>query len=103
MLKIYLAQFVWQLLKYCRIVDTRPLIFFLFDVGPNDYSYHQPSHPEQGYDRPYEDSSQHYYEGGNSQYSQQQETYQQGPPQQQGYAQQQYTTQQGYPAQQQGY
>ncbi|XP_048384621.1 protein SSXT isoform X3 [Stegostoma tigrinum] len=71
--------------------------------GPNDYSYHQASYPEQGYDRPYEDSSQHYYEGGNSQYSQQQETYQQGPPQQQGYAQQQYTTQQGYPGQQQGY
>ncbi|XP_078397288.1 protein SSXT isoform X5 [Cetorhinus maximus] len=40
---------------------------------------------------------------GNSQYSQQQDTYQQGPPQQQGYPQQQYTTQQGYPTQQQGY
>ncbi|XP_078071748.1 protein SSXT isoform X2 [Mustelus asterias] len=40
---------------------------------------------------------------GNSQYNQQQDTYQQGPPQQQGYPQQQYTTPQGYPTQQQGY
>uniref|UniRef100_A0A2I3SV76 SS18 subunit of BAF chromatin remodeling complex n=1 Tax=Pan troglodytes TaxID=9598 RepID=A0A2I3SV76_PANTR len=32
--------------------------------GHNDYGYQQPSYPEQGYDRPYEDSSQHYYEGG---------------------------------------
>ncbi|XP_078397284.1 protein SSXT isoform X2 [Cetorhinus maximus] len=74
-----------------------------YSDGPNDYSYQQPSYPEQGFDRPSEDSSQHYYEGGNSQYSQQQDTYQQGPPQQQGYPQQQYTTQQGYPTQQQGY
>lgn len=41
---------------------------------------------------------------GNSQYGQQQEAYQQGPPQPQGYpAQQQYPAQQGYPGQQQGY
>lgn len=33
-------------------------------TGHNDYGYQQPSYPEQGYDRPYEDSSQHYYEGG---------------------------------------
>ncbi|XP_061095152.1 protein SSXT-like isoform X2 [Conger conger] len=73
--------------------------------GHNDYGFQQPSFPEQGYDRPYEDSSQHYYEGGNSQYAQQQEAYQQGPPQAQGYPpqQQQYPGQQGYPGQQQGY
>ncbi|KAE8598626.1 hypothetical protein XENTR_v10016881 [Xenopus tropicalis] len=72
--------------------------------GHNDYGYQQPSYPEQGYDRPYEDSSQHYYEGGNAQYSQQQESYQ-GPQQQQGYPpqQQQYAGQQAYPGQQQGY
>lgn len=41
---------------------------------------------------------------GNAQYGQQQEAYQQGPPQQQGYPpQQQYPGQQGYPPQQQGY
>ncbi|XP_078397285.1 protein SSXT isoform X3 [Cetorhinus maximus] len=50
-----------------------------------------------------ESMNQQYYSDGNSQYSQQQDTYQQGPPQQQGYPQQQYTTQQGYPTQQQGY
>ncbi|XP_058878080.1 protein SSXT-like isoform X6 [Acipenser ruthenus] len=74
--------------------------------GLNDYGYQQPSYPEQGNDRPYEDSSQHYFEGGNSQYTQQQEAYQQGPPQQQGYPpqqQQQYPGQQAYPGQQQGY
>uniref|UniRef100_A0ABI7WF49 SS18 N-terminal domain-containing protein n=1 Tax=Felis catus TaxID=9685 RepID=A0ABI7WF49_FELCA len=73
-------------------------------TGHNDYGYQQPSYPEQGYDRPYEDSSQHYYEGGNSQYGQQQDAYQ-GPPPQQGYPpqQQQYPGQQGYPGQQQGY
>ncbi|XP_066575670.1 protein SSXT isoform X2 [Amia ocellicauda] len=73
--------------------------------GHNDYGYQQSSYPEQGYDRPFEDSSQHYYEGGNSQYAQQQEAYPQGPPQQQGYPpqQQQYPGQQGYPGQQQTY
>uniref|UniRef100_UPI00398EB304 protein SSXT isoform X2 n=1 Tax=Pristiophorus japonicus TaxID=55135 RepID=UPI00398EB304 len=74
-----------------------------YSDGPSDYSYQQASFTEQGFDRPYEDSSPHCYEGGSSQYGQQQDAYQQGPPQQQGYAQQQYTTQQGYPAQQQGY
>ncbi|XP_078543527.1 protein SSXT isoform X3 [Lissotriton helveticus] len=72
--------------------------------GHSEYGYQQPSYPEQGYDRPREDSSPHYYEGGNAQYAQQQDTYQ-GPPQQQGYAPppQQYPNQQGYPGQQQGY
>ncbi|XP_078254129.1 protein SSXT isoform X4 [Rhinoraja longicauda] len=40
---------------------------------------------------------------GNPQYGQQQDAYQQGPPQQQGYPAQQYTAQQGYAPQQQGY
>ncbi|XP_023682512.1 protein SSXT isoform X1 [Paramormyrops kingsleyae] len=77
--------------------------------GHNDYGFQQPSYPEQGYDKPYEEPSQHYYDGGNSQYGQPQEAYQQGPPQQQGYPaqqqqqQQQYPGQQGYPGQQQGY
>ncbi|XP_058872445.1 protein SSXT isoform X2 [Acipenser ruthenus] len=65
--------------------------------GHTDYGYRQPLYPEQGYER------------GNSQYTQQQEAYQQGPPQQQGYPpqqqqqQQQYPGQQAYPGQQQGY
>ncbi|XP_062916421.1 protein SSXT isoform X1 [Mobula hypostoma] len=71
--------------------------------GSNDYSYQHPSYPEQAFERPYEDPLQHYYEGGNPQYGQQQDAYQQGPPQQQSYPQQQYATQQGYPPQQQGY
>ncbi|KAL7984347.1 hypothetical protein Chor_002917, partial [Crotalus horridus] len=90
------------LVDYCM----RPLTFLpvscRIDVGHSDYGYQQPSYPEQGYDRPYEDSSQHYYEGGNAQYSQQQDAYQ-APPQQPGYQQQQYPGQQGYPGQQQGY
>lgn len=45
-----------------------------------------------------------FFSVGNAQYGQQQEAYQQGPPQQQGYPpQQQYTGQQGYPGQQQAY
>ncbi|CAJ0946856.1 unnamed protein product [Ranitomeya imitator] len=59
----------------------RPWELWMQVTGHNDYGYQQPSYPEQGYDRPYEDSSQHYYEGGNTQYAQQQESYQ-GPPQQ---------------------
>lgn len=51
-----------------RVFTQRPLTFLpvscRIDVGHNDYGYQQPSYPEQGYDRPYEDSSQHYYEGG---------------------------------------
>lgn len=51
-----------------RVFTQWPLTFLpvscRIDVGHNDYGYQQPSYPEQGYDRPYEDSSQHYYEGG---------------------------------------
>lgn len=57
------------ILKFnCRVFTQWPLTFLpvscRIDVGHNDYGYQQPSYPEQGYDRPYEDSSQHYYEGG---------------------------------------
>ncbi|XP_062897274.1 calcium-responsive transactivator-like isoform X2 [Mobula hypostoma] len=70
--------------------------------GHSEYAYQQ-SYAEQGYERSFEESSQHYYEGGNSQYAQQQTAYQQGPTQQQTYTQQQYPSQQSYPGQQQGY
>ncbi|KAE8574573.1 hypothetical protein XENTR_v10003484 [Xenopus tropicalis] len=73
------------------------------DAGHGDYSYQQSTYGEQSYDRTFEDSSQHYYEGGNAQYSQQQTGYQQGSGQQQAYSQQQYSNQQNYPGQQQGY
>ncbi|TKS79787.1 Protein SSXT [Collichthys lucidus] len=60
--------------------------------GQEDYYGDQYSHAGQGASE------------GNAQYGQQQEAYQQGPPQQQGYPpQQQYPGQQGYPPQQQGY
>ncbi|XP_069076152.1 protein SSXT isoform X3 [Pleurodeles waltl] len=69
--------------------------------GQDDYYADQYSHGGQG---PPEGMNQPYYPDGNSQYGQQQDTYQ-GPPQQQGYAPppQQYPNQQGYPGQQQGY
>ncbi|XP_073539112.1 calcium-responsive transactivator isoform X1 [Phyllobates terribilis] len=71
--------------------------------GHSDYSYQQSSYGEQSYDRTFDDSSQHYYEGaGNTQYTQQQSGYQQGTGQQQAYTQQQqYSNQQNYPGQQQ--
>lgn len=57
------------ILKFnCRVFTQWPLTFLpvscRIDVGHSDYGYQQPSYPEQGYDRPYEDSSPHYYEGG---------------------------------------
>ncbi|CAM4597823.1 hypothetical protein PO909_030236 [Leuciscus waleckii] len=61
-------------------------------AGQEEYYTEQYSHGGQGAPE------------GNAQYGQQQEAYQQGPPQQQGYPpQQQYTGQQGYPGQQQAY
>uniref|UniRef100_UPI00358F9ADE protein SSXT isoform X6 n=1 Tax=Myxine glutinosa TaxID=7769 RepID=UPI00358F9ADE len=71
-----------------------------YSDGRNDFSYQQPSYPEQGFDRTFEDPSQHYYDGGSGQYTQQQSSYQAAP--QQGYPQQ-FTGQQGYSSQQQGY
>uniref|UniRef100_A0A4W5KLF5 SS18 subunit of BAF chromatin remodeling complex n=1 Tax=Hucho hucho TaxID=62062 RepID=A0A4W5KLF5_9TELE len=73
--------------------------------GQEDYYGDQYSHaaseerdPAANQQSPYEKDH------GNAQYGQQQEAYQQGPPQQQGYPpQQQYPGQQGYPGQQQGY
>ncbi|XP_042573648.1 protein SSXT [Cyprinus carpio] len=60
--------------------------------GQEEYYTEQYSHGAQGAPE------------GNAQYGQQQEAYQQAPPQQQGYPpQQQYTGQQGYPGQQQAY
>ncbi|XP_038137718.1 calcium-responsive transactivator-like isoform X2 [Cyprinodon tularosa] len=69
----------------------------------DDYSYHHSSYGEQGYERSFGESSQHYYEGGNSQYSQQQGSYQQSTGQQQAFSQEQYSSQQGYSGQPQGY
>ncbi|XP_026800743.1 calcium-responsive transactivator isoform X2 [Pangasianodon hypophthalmus] len=71
--------------------------------GHSEYSYQQPSYGEQSYERSFEDSSQHYYEGGNPQYSQQQSQYQQSSGQQQPFNQQQYQSQPGYSSQGQGY
>ncbi|CAL1606771.1 unnamed protein product [Knipowitschia caucasica] len=71
--------------------------------GHGEYSYQQPSYGEQ-YDRSFDDSSPHYYEG-NSQYNQQQQQgqYQQGSGQQPFGQQQQYSSQPGYGAPPQGY
>ncbi|XP_028848482.1 calcium-responsive transactivator-like isoform X3 [Denticeps clupeoides] len=71
--------------------------------GHGEYSYQQSSYGEQGYERSFDESSQHYYEGGNSQYSQSQAQYQQGSGQQPPFSQQQYPSQQGYSGQPQGY
>ncbi|XP_014910210.1 calcium-responsive transactivator isoform X2 [Poecilia latipinna] len=71
--------------------------------GLGEYSYQLSSYGDQGYDRSLDESSQHYYEGGNSQYNQQQSSYQQSSGQQQPYSQQQYSSQQGYSGQPQGY
>ncbi|XP_072305068.1 uncharacterized protein [Eucyclogobius newberryi] len=68
--------------------------------GHGEYSYQQSSYGEQ-YERSFDESSQHFYEG-NSQYSQQQGQYQQGSGQQ-PFGQQQYSTQPGYGGPPQGY
>uniref|UniRef100_A0A3P9AAV2 SS18 N-terminal domain-containing protein n=1 Tax=Esox lucius TaxID=8010 RepID=A0A3P9AAV2_ESOLU len=76
--------------------------------GQEDYYGDQYSHAGQGAseerDPAANQQSPYEKDHGNAQYGQQQEAYQQGPPQQQGYPpQQQYPGQQGYPGQQQGY
>lgn len=38
----------------------------MFSTGHGEYSYPQSSYGEQGYDRSFDESSQHYYEGGTS-------------------------------------
>ncbi|XP_027133014.1 calcium-responsive transactivator isoform X7 [Larimichthys crocea] len=85
--------------------SSEPINQQYYPDGHGEYSYQQSSYGEQGYDRSFDESSQHYYEGGdsNSQYSQQQSQYQQGSGQQQQFSQQQYSSQQGYSGQQQGY
>nr|XP_023700267.1 calcium-responsive transactivator-like isoform X1 [Paramormyrops kingsleyae] len=77
-------------------------MMFCAPPGHGDYSYQQSSYSEQGYERSFEESSQHYYEGGNSQYNQQQASYQQGA-NQAAFNQQQYPSQQGYSGQQVAY
>ncbi|KAJ8391898.1 hypothetical protein AAFF_G00083690 [Aldrovandia affinis] len=84
--------------------SSEPVNQQYYPDGHGEYSYPQPSYSEPGYERTFEDSAQHYYEGGNSaQYSQQQASYQQGSSQQQPFSQQQYPTQQSYTGQQQAY
>ncbi|XP_064812804.1 calcium-responsive transactivator-like isoform X6 [Oncorhynchus masou masou] len=83
--------------------SSEPINQQYYPDGHAKYSYQQSSYGEQGYERPFDESSQHYYEGGNSQYSQQQAQYQHGSGQQQPFSQQQYPSQQGYSTQQQGY
>uniref|UniRef100_A0A8C7XCY1 SS18L1 subunit of BAF chromatin remodeling complex n=1 Tax=Oryzias sinensis TaxID=183150 RepID=A0A8C7XCY1_9TELE len=73
------------------------------DGESREYSYLPSSSGEQGYKRPFDEASQHYYEGGNTQYSQQHGQYQQGSGQQHPFSQQQYSSQEGYSGQPQGY
>lgn len=67
-LSLFFFPVLSESLNIFRVFTQWPLTFLpvscRIDVGHNDYGYQQPSYPEQGYDRPYEDSSQHYYEGG---------------------------------------
>ncbi|KAM4737108.1 calcium-responsive transactivator-like [Anableps anableps] len=83
--------------------STEPINQQYYADGLGEYSYQQSSYGEQGYNRSFDESSQHYYEGGNSQYSQQQVSYQQSSGQQHPFSQQQYSSQQGYSGQPQGY
>ncbi|XP_048877596.1 calcium-responsive transactivator-like isoform X4 [Brienomyrus brachyistius] len=86
------------------IMAQRPMASYRTSQGHGEYSYQQSSYGEPGYERSFEESSQHYYEGGNSaQYSQPQASYQQSSSQQQPFSQQQYPTQQNYGGQQQAY
>ncbi|TNM86877.1 hypothetical protein fugu_007107 [Takifugu bimaculatus] len=82
--------------------SSEPINQQYYPDGHGEYSYQPPPYGDQGYDRPFEESSQHYYEGGNSQYGPQQAQYQQGSGQQ-PFSQQQYSSQQGYGGQPQGY
>ncbi|KAM4572058.1 calcium-responsive transactivator-like [Fundulus diaphanus] len=83
--------------------STEPINQQYYTDGLGEYSYQQSSYGEQGYDRSFDESSPHYYEGGNSQYSQQQASYQQSSGQQPSFSQQQYSSQQGYSRQPHGY
>ncbi|XP_055078990.1 calcium-responsive transactivator-like isoform X2 [Periophthalmus magnuspinnatus] len=84
-----------------NMMSQRPLgSYRSSQPGHGEYSYQQTSYGEQ-YERSFDESSQHYYEG-NSQYSQTQGQYQQGSGQQ-AFGQQQYSSQPGYGAPPQGY
>ncbi|XP_020560448.1 calcium-responsive transactivator [Oryzias latipes] len=83
--------------------SSEPLNQQYYADGHGEYSYLPSSSGEQGYERPFDEASQHYYEGGNTQYSQQHGQYQQGSGQQHPFSQQQYSSQQGYSGQPQGY
>ncbi|XP_068197385.1 calcium-responsive transactivator-like [Antennarius striatus] len=56
--------------------SSEPINQQYYPEGHGEYSYQQPSYGEPGYDRSFEESS-HYYEGGTSQYGQQQAPFQQ--------------------------
>ncbi|KAK2499941.1 hypothetical protein MC885_014026, partial [Smutsia gigantea] len=43
---------------------SEPMSQQYYPDGHGDYTYQQPSYTEQGYDRSFEESAQHYYEGG---------------------------------------
>lgn len=47
--------------SYINNVSDKSLQFL---VGHGDYAYQQSSYTEQSYDRSFDDSTQHYYEGG---------------------------------------
>ncbi|XP_061590793.1 calcium-responsive transactivator-like isoform X3 [Cololabis saira] len=83
--------------------SSEPINQQYYPDGHGEYSYQQSSYGEQGYERSFDESSQHYYEVylagiplGNSQYSQQQQF-------QQSAGQQQYSSQQSYSRLPQGY
>ncbi|XP_061760526.1 calcium-responsive transactivator-like isoform X4 [Nerophis ophidion] len=82
--------------------SSEPINQQYYPDGHGEYSYQQPSYGEQSYERSLDESSQHYYEGGNPQFSQQQSKYQQASDQQ-PFSQQQYSSQQGYSGPPQGY
>ncbi|KAM6976415.1 LOW QUALITY PROTEIN: calcium-responsive transactivator-like [Aplochiton taeniatus] len=84
--------------------EPKPFNQTFYADGHGEYSYQQSSYSDPGYERSFDESSQHYYEGGSSQYSQQQTPYQQGSGQQQPFSQQPYSSQQqGYSGPPQGY
>lgn len=47
--------------SYIKNVSDKSLQFL---TGHGDYAYQQSSYTEQSYDRSFDDSTQHYYEGG---------------------------------------
>ncbi|KAI1233492.1 Calcium-responsive transactivator, partial [Lamprotornis superbus] len=65
--------------------SSEPMNQQYYPDGHGDYAYQQSSYTEQSYDRSFDDSTQHYYEGGPAQgASSQYSSYQQGQGQQYG-------------------